>query len=155
MQDIPLPDPFVIHFHFDSGSTPPPNHYEYTIRIGPGSENKIIYLPDYPGDTTPQWEYTFTVDKPMLRSLYQMMLEKQLMLCRWQKEADQPTGGEQEWAEITCNRILVKIPSSLLETDYQKITPVYQAIKNLVPSAIWTELDARQKQYMEENEQPQ
>ena len=148
MQEIFLPDPFVIHFHYNSGSAPPPNHYEYVIHIGPGPANKVIYLPDYPGESTPQWEHSFTVEKEALQKLYKLMLEKQLMLCRWHPVAAQPTGGSQEWAEITCNRILVKVPANLPEEESRIIAPVYQAIRSLVPDEIWHDLAEKRKQYI-------
>src|SRR5690554_3169233 len=54
-----VPADFQIEYEWHEGSLPPPYHYEYTIRIGPGAQGEIVFLPDYPSDDTPVWTEPF------------------------------------------------------------------------------------------------
>jgi hypothetical protein len=151
MMPIFRPDPFEIRTHYDNGSLPPPHHFEYTISIGPTNSGQVAYHPGYPGEGTPEWLYPFQVDGSALDDLFQLMLTQKMIQHKWHSAAGGDVGGARQWAEITCFRILTKIPPGLSAEDQEKIDPIFQAIKALVPQAVWAGLDERQKRYEAEN----
>src|SRR5687768_17207155 len=37
-----------VEYDWRAGTMPPPHHYEYTVSIGPGTQGKVVFWPDYP-----------------------------------------------------------------------------------------------------------
>ena len=69
----PTPKDLTLQYDWGAGSMPPPYHYEYTIRIGPGLQGEIVFYPDYPGQGTPVWTEPFDADQEALDALYALV----------------------------------------------------------------------------------
>ena len=123
---------------------PPPYHYEYTIRIGPGLQGEVIFYPDYPGQDTPVWTEPFEVSEAVLEALYGLVSEH-VLGRELAKMEDGPVGGSLEWMSGTVDGEPLRVPAQV--EDSERVAPVYAAIKELVPRDIWDSLLARREQY--------
>jgi hypothetical protein len=135
---------FTLQYDWCAGSMPPPHHYEYTIRIGPGLEGEIVFHPDYPGLGAPEWTEPFDVAEEPLDALYALVKE-QVLSREWVKVEDGTVGGSLEWMSGTADGQHFQVPSRVEEEE--ALEPVYAAIKALVPEAVWAKLRARREQY--------
>ncbi|MGD9146677.1 MAG: hypothetical protein PVI80_14025 [Anaerolineae bacterium] len=139
-----------IRYEWQEGSIPPPYHYEYTIRIGPGLHGAIEFRPDYEFNDPPIWRESFTLSTPQLATLYELMKAQGVIDREWQRGAGFSVGGRVERLEGTVGEQVFSIPSELDPEDAAAISPVYRAIRSLVPESIWTELMSRRSQYEQE-----
>jgi len=145
----PRPKDFI-QYDWCAGSMPPPHHYEYTIRIGPGLEGEIVFYPDYPSQGTPVWTEPFEVAEELLDALY-VLVEERVLSREWIKIEDGTVGGSLEWMSGTAGGQRFRVPSRVEEKG--ALEPVYTAIKALVSDAIWASLRARRKQYGQDYEE--
>lgn len=139
-----------IRYEWQEGSIPPPYHYEYTIRFGPGLNAEIEFRPDYEFNDPPIWKESFKLNVPQLASLYDLMQAQGVLDREWQRGAGLSVGGSVEWLEGTAGGHAFSIPSELDPEDSAAISPVYQAIRSLVPQPVWAELMSRRNQYERE-----
>ena len=123
---------------------PPPYHYEYTIRIGPGLQGEVVFHPDYPGQDTPVWTEPFEVGEEALDALYALVAER-VLGREFAKVEDGTVGGSLEWMSGTAGGEEFRVPTQIEEPE--AIEPVYVAIKELVPRDLWDSLLARREQY--------
>jgi hypothetical protein len=65
-----------IRYRWQEGSCPPPYHYDYTIRVGPGLHGEIKYRPDYGFNDPPVWNESFNPSARQLASLSDLMHAK-------------------------------------------------------------------------------
>ena len=140
----PRPKDFTLQYDWCAGSMPPPHHYEYTIHIGLGLRGEIIFHPDYPGLGTPEWTEPFDVAEESLDALY-ALVEDRVLSREWVKVEDGAVGGSLEWMSGTVGGQRFRVPSRVEEE--KVLEPVYDAIKALVPGAIWAKLRAQREQY--------
>ena len=145
---IARPKDFSIQYWWREGSLPPPNHYEYSIHLGPGFKGKIIFYPDYLMDKPPVWTETFNVDDKALDKLYELIVEKELFNKRWTEIEDPPVGGSLEWLEVVAHENHTIVPSAINESPV--VNDVYSMISSLVPRQIWTKLTHQHDQYQRE-----
>jgi hypothetical protein len=144
------PRDFVLQYDWRAGSMPPPHHYEYTIRIGPGLQGEVVFCPDYPGQGTPVWTEPFDVAEESLDALY-VLVKEQVLDQEWVKIEDGAVGGSLEWMSGTVDGQRFRVPSRVEEEE--ALEPVYGAVKALVPDAIWTKLRAQRVQYEQDYEE--
>jgi hypothetical protein len=145
------PDDFSIYYSWREGSLPPPYHYEYSVYLGPQTEGKIVFYPDYPMDKPSAWQESFSIDDKALGELYTLIKEKQLFTRHWNEIEDPPVGGSLEWMEIIAEENHIIIPSAIKESDI--LDDIYITIRSLVPKEIWAKLmrqyDKYQRKYLE------
>src|SRR4051812_12998157 len=136
---MPLQRPvdFTVNYKWRAGSMPPPFHYEYSVVIGPGTEGKVVYTPNYPSDGVPTWTETFSVTSEQLDQLYNLVLAKKVFATNWQRMQDFPVGGSQEWADVTANGREISIPEFVQSPDDVAAGAIYSTVKEFVPQAIW------------------
>ncbi|MDQ3707629.1 MAG: hypothetical protein M3437_20840 [Chloroflexota bacterium] len=146
----PQPEDFSVTYEWRAGTMPPPYHYEYSIRIGPGTEGQIVYQPDYDFDKVPRWTEPVTVTKQQLADLYALVLDRKLLREKWGNVQDPPVGGSVQWAEITAHGKTHVIPTQLKGFQEDAAATLYDAVKALVPQATWDKLEARREQYVQE-----
>ncbi|HET6262151.1 MAG TPA: hypothetical protein VFG99_07910, partial [Chloroflexia bacterium] len=125
-------------------------HYEYTIRVGPGSEGQIVYLPDYQSEGVPTWTESITVTSRQLGDLYALVVDRKLLREKWGRVQDPPVGGSVQWAEITAGGKKYKVPTQLQGLQESAAESLYEAVKALVPQATWDKLEAQREQYVKE-----
>jgi hypothetical protein len=128
---------------------PPPYHYEYTIRIGPGPVGEVVFHPDYPGQNTPVWTEPFEVSEAALGALYALLTER-VLGREFAKIEDGPVGGSLEWMSGTADGEPFRVPSQIEKPEATE--PVYAAIKELVPRDLWDSLLTRREQYEQDYE---
>ena len=128
---------------------PPPFHYEYTVIIGPGTEGKVVYRPDYPSDKVPTWTETFPVTVEQLDSLYDLALAQNIFSTNWRQAQNIPVGGSVEWADISADGKHVSIPSFPQSPTDVAAGEIFGAARALVPKAAWDKLEAQRTEYAE------
>jgi hypothetical protein len=129
---------------------PPPFHYEYSIRIGPGTEGQVVYRPDYPSEGIPTWTETIDLTRQQLADLYALAVDRKLLRENWGRVEDPPVGGSVQWAEITSGGKTYKIPTQLQGFQESAAAQLYEAVKALVPQATWDKLEAQREQYVQD-----
>jgi hypothetical protein len=139
------PGDLSIQYDWCEGSVPPPYHYEYSVRIGPGAEGKVIFCPDYPGADVPVWREAFEVAPHVLDTLYALMVEVEVFQKHWTRIEDAAVGGSLEWLTGTAHGAQFRIPSRIQEAE--AVQGIYRAIKAAVPETVWARLMSRQEQY--------
>lgn len=143
------PSDFTVEYSWWSGSTPPPYHYEYDLKIGPGSKGEIVFRPGYPGSDTPVWTETFPISDGALDNLYKLLVERKILRKDWKEMRNPPVGGSVESMTVLANNESYKVPSHV-EEEGQALAEVYEAIRSMVPKQMWDDLMARRETYMEE-----
>ena len=145
------PESFYIRYSWREGSLPPPYHYEYSICLGPRSEGKIVFYPDYPMDKPPVWQESFSIDDKALDELYSLIKGRELFTKRWTEIDDPPVGSSLEWMEVIAEESHIIVPSAINES--QVVNDVYSMVKSIVPEQIWSRLmhqyDKYQRDYLE------
>jgi len=143
------PADFAVEYRWQEGSLPPPYHYEYVIRLGPGARGEIEFTPDYSFANPPVWTETFDLSGDDLTALYKLMTAQGVFDRRWRQQEPPPVGGGSAAADITAGGQHVAIPALLEAEDEQAIGEVYAAIRALVPQAIWDKLRAQHEEYQQ------
>jgi hypothetical protein len=138
------PYDFTLQYDWCAGSMPPPHHYEYTIRIGPGSHGEVVFHPDYPGQDTPVWTEPFEMAEAALDALCALVTDH-VLGREFAKIEDGPVGGSLEWMSGTVDGESFRVPAQVEEPE--RVEPVYAAIKDLVPRDVWNSLIARREKY--------
>ncbi|MFC1934185.1 hypothetical protein ACFLXX_03425 [Chloroflexota bacterium] len=139
------PEDFAVTYKWIEGSVPPPYHYEYEIHIGPGEKGRITFYPNYPMEKPPVWIEEFQLDNMTLNSLYELIVEKGILVRDWTIVEDAEVGDKLEWIEGVANTIHFEVPSTIEESAI--VESIYEFIRSLVPERIWTRLMSQQKQY--------
>ncbi len=146
----PQPADFSVRYEWRAGTMPPPFHYEYSIRIGPGEHGQIVYRPDYESESVPTWTEEFTLTEQQLADLYDLVVDRKLLREKWRGTDNPPVGGSVEWAEITAGGKTYDIPRHLQGFQEEAAGRLYEAVRGLVPQETWDKLEARRQQYVEE-----
>lgn len=156
MKPTPTPvfklDDLVLRYHWREGSIPPPYHYEYDIRIGPGKDGDIVFHPDYPGKDTPTWTEPFTITDAQRASLIQLVRDNQISTRQWHPLQSPRIGGSLASMDVSAGDLRVSVPSQLEDADAAIAGTIYDAVRALVPQVIWDSLMQRREQYMAEHD---
>lgn len=144
---LTTPADFALRYEWQAGSMPPPYHYEYSIRLGPGPAGEITFWPDYPWDGTPVWTESFTLAEESLPDLHALIAGAGVFTRQWRERDDAAVGGSLERMQVTADGRTVSIPSQLAPDDAAAIEAVYAAVRGMVPKDIWDRLMARRDEY--------
>ena len=145
-----IPDDFSIQYRWREGSVPPPDHYEYTIHLGPGGEGELVFYPDYPMYNPPNWSEQFQIDKATLERLYRLMEERGIFSRSW-TESDEATGGALESVRIRADGMEFTVPGGIEEAE--DVKEVYRFIRSTVPEKIWDTIMSRREKFVREYHQ--
>jgi len=148
----PVPPDLTIRYEWDSGSLPPPFHFEYTIRIGPGNQGEIEYRPGYPTDQPPEWVEVFTVSENRLEQLHRFLIDNMIPARHWQTLSEGFLGGSDANLSGTIGDEHFSIPGNLIPDNNAVIAPLYTLIQNSVPQSIWKQMDDERQKYVRERE---
>ena len=146
-----VPADFTLRYEWHEGSVPPPYHYEYVIRLGPGPEGEVTFYPDYPQHDPPIWREPFTSQPSAVAGLYALMAKVRMFTRRWQRAERQAIGGSVSWLQVQAGQRVASVPAGLLPRDAEAIRPVYEAIRALVPQPIWDKLMSQYAQVQSEH----
>jgi hypothetical protein len=143
----PKPADFSLEYEWEKGSVPPPHHYEYTIRIGPGSQGEILFLPDYLSNNPPIWRETFNVSDEVSSDLYALMAKKGIFSIDWRQMDPPPVGGSINRLKVTAHGAQFSVPNLVIQKQSKACSEVYSAIRYVVPETVWAKLMELQKEY--------
>lgn len=146
---ISVPADLALRYEWRAASMPPPHHYEYSIRIGPGAQGEIILLPDYAQHNPPVWSEPFAVSCEALSGLYAMLQGIGALTRAWRQPERRPVGDSYAWLEIAAGGKTARVPDHLVPEDAAAVVPVYETLRRLVPEALWADLMARREAYIE------
>lgn len=147
------PDDLALSYHWVGETVPPPDHYEYTITIGPTGGGEITFSPDYPADSVPEWRGQFVADPQALAALYHDMIAADLFEHDWQVIEDPPVGGSNEWLRVSRGDHEITVPAQA--RDANRLQVIYTDIQTLVPAEIWQEMWSQREAYRREYGTPQ
>ncbi len=145
-----IPDDFGIRYRWREGSLPPPDHYEYTIRLGPGTEGSIVFLPDYPAHNPPIWTERFEIDRSSMERLYGLLEEKGIFTKKW-TETDESTGGALESVKITAGGREFTVPGGIKEA--KNVEEIYGLVRSIVPEDVWDAMISRRERFLKDYRQ--
>jgi hypothetical protein len=143
----PKPADFSVAYEWQKESVPPPHHYEYTIRIGPGSRGEILFFPDYLSNNPPVWKETFNVSDKMSSDLYALMARNGVFSRNWRRMDEPPIGGSLERLKVTAHGMQFSVPSPVISEQSEASSEVYSAIRSALPETVWAKLMELQKDY--------
>jgi hypothetical protein len=141
------PQDFSVVYEWREGSLPPPYHYEYTVKVGPGTEGTMALRPDYPSDNVPTWTESFAVTGEQMQQLYKTVVDEKLLRDPWPQSDDISVGGSTQWAVITSGDKQAQTPIEPLVGDRAMLNAFYDQVKSLVPKATWDKLMAQREEY--------
>ncbi len=144
-----MPEDFSVTYDWVEGSVPPPYHYEYTIKLGPGTNGEMSLTPDYPGDGVPMWSESFTVEGKTLPALYDLMQKKGVFDREWKTMEDPPVGGSTRSMAVTSAGKTYQIPA--LAEEEGALQEIYDAIEATVPENSRANLLAKYLTYQQDN----
>ncbi len=140
------PDDFSIEYRWREGSVPPPDHYEYTIHLGPGTKGRVVFSPDYPEHHPPVWTESFNIEKGSMEMLYRLMEGKGIFTKRW-TETDEALGGPLESVKIRADGRDFMVPGGIRERE--DVEEVYGLIRSSVPEETWNLLMSKRERFVE------
>ncbi len=146
----PPPD-FALRYEWRAGSMPPPFHYEYAIRVGPGAQCEILFYPDYPQHNPPVWREEISVSPEALAALHALMDKHGVFRRAWSQPEQHTVGGSHAWLEATAGGRTVTVPSALAPAQAKLIAPVYDAIRALAGEELWRSLMARYEAFQQQS----
>ena len=144
------PDNFSIEYEWQEGSLPPPNHYEYTITITPDGQGAVVMIPDYPSMTAVKWTEHFTVKAEELDGLDQVMKANGLFTREWRTPDPPRVGGSRRSLTVTTGGRRAAIRTPVVSEQESAVGAMCAAVEALVPKATWDTLNARRRQYVQE-----
>lgn len=135
--------------HRYSASVPPPNHYEYRIEISPDG-GQLVYRPGYAMEQPPTWEFDFPVSSTAVAALERLQAELQLYERAWPESDEQTVGGALTW--LVAERLGQRrnLPARLRPADSTALAPLLEQIRQLVPEAVWAQVQQQRAQYLAE-----
>ena len=146
----PPPD-FALRYEWREGSVPPPYHYEYAIRVGPGAGGEVLFYPDYPQHNPPVWHEDVAVSPQALAAVYELMGRQGVFRRVWRQPERHTVGGSQSWLEVTAGGHTVTVPAALAGDQAQAVAPVYAAIRALASEDLWRSLMARYEAFQQQS----
>jgi hypothetical protein len=145
------PPDFALRYEWREGSVPPPYHYEYAIRVGPGGQGEVLFYPDYPQHDPPVWREELTVGPESLARLHQLMDRQGVFRRSWRQPERHTVGGSHAWLEATAGGRTVTVAPALAPDQAKIIAPVYEAIRALVGEDQWRGLMARYEAFQQQS----
>jgi hypothetical protein len=150
----PAPADLLVTYEWYEGSLPPPYHYEYSIKLQADGAGEVTMIPDYPGEGVPVWSEPFSVSRPELNTLFGVMVAEGLFRENWQAMEAPPVGGSSEQLTVVAEGRTVKIPAFPIRTQQERAEAIIGALRDVVPTTIFADLEARRAAYEAEHEQP-
>ena len=136
-----------LRYEWNAASIPPPDHYEFTIEVSASGRGEVTFYPDYSQHDPPAWREPFAADLAALDDLLALMIRQGVFSRTWRRAEQRAVGDSQAWLKAEAAGKSVSVPAVLSPRDAKVIAPVYQAIRALVPEALWDNLIERYHQY--------
>jgi hypothetical protein len=143
-----VPPDLTLRYFWVAPTVRPPYHHEFTITIGPGLQGQVSYIPNYPNHNPPRWLEPFSIAAADLEALYAQLLKKDVFHHAWKLRPPGFVGGEQAWIEASAGEQRASIPAGLAPRDAALVQPLFDAVRALVPQAIWDKLEGQRQEYI-------
>lgn len=143
------PDDFSITYHWDTGSLPPPYHYEINLTIpGPNSGGQLELLLGYSSNDEPPLREDFEMSEQQLDELYQKLVDEGLFTRKWKETNIPPMGAQVEWLTARAEGKEVYIPAYLASESAQDAADmIYASMRSLIPDHLWIWVDENVREY--------
>lgn len=148
--DINVPADFSFKYEWLEGSMPPPNHYEYLIKVDSNGSGRLEYRPDYEGAGTPLWTEDFSVPAEKMAKLYKQMSDTGVFEKNWKESKELRIGGAYGWLEVVVNGKNFSTPSQPVEKDEEKIATLYDAVITLIDEKVWDKMEDKRQDYIKQ-----
>ena len=126
-------------YQWDSGSVPPPHHFEIRVIVESDGAGRLWCRPDYEFNSPPQWEWDFDVSSSMVAQLQSEIADFSSGLAS--EEAEPLTvGGE---------RGTVAIQGRDEVSEFAATDELSTVIRRAVPRTVWEDLARRRQDYEE------
>jgi hypothetical protein len=141
------PEDFAVRYRWETGSLPPPYHYEIDLTLGPDDEGRLALQLGYSAEEEPPRIRAFDLPAGALDELYARFGELKLLRGGWQPEKDPPIGGSLEWMEVTAGGKTVELPAFVRGKRGEDAAAAYEAVRALVPEDVWAWVNEQQAEY--------
>ncbi len=145
-------DDYSLRYSWREGSIPPPYHYEYDILFDSTGKGSVVMIPDYPRGDVPRWTEPFAVAPEAARALHASMEAEGLFTHSWPALDRPPVGGSHASLSVTAGDREVEIPNFVTPERQEHAARIYDAIRALVPQALWDKLEAQREGYIEQRQ---
>jgi hypothetical protein len=134
------PGDFTVEYFFER-TLPPPRDYTYTITVVPTGEGRLVRLDVSVEPPKEEWSGRFVVDARQMDSLYRTMVDSGVFTRRWREDTPYEGGSYQKLTVVAAGRTVI-VGSYLAAEERKAADAVYDAVRALVPKALWAELDS-------------
>lgn len=145
-----VPGDFRLRYEWREGALPPPDHYEYTITLGPGSTGEIVFTPDYPQFDPPVWREQFEIEDQGLPRLHAAAAIGGLLRAgRPAREADRLGGGEGDRLGGSVETLEILAGGTrYVAPEGEDLGSLVDLVRSMVPEKTWKELMDRREQFV-------
>jgi hypothetical protein len=147
-EDGGMPEDFAFHYEHLDGSTAPPYHREWTIRVDAGGRGSVALVPDYGGAGVPVLRRSFEPSDDEVAALYARLDEAGLLEGGLGESDDAPVGGSLDTATITADGERIEVPA-FADGGTAPLSSFAEEIRGLVPEQLWQGLERRADAYAE------
>ncbi|MGC4045746.1 MAG: hypothetical protein QM758_18305 [Armatimonas sp.] len=125
----------TLFYTYRNGTVPPPNHYEFAIRLEKGKPAVYEFRPGYPGmgNGVELWKETFSFSEAQRAALYKKLVALGLTKT-WQELPKPPVGGGLSVLGVTESGKTYRVPSFV--TDEAAARKLFQVVEGIVPPAL-------------------
>jgi len=107
----------------------------------------VTFWPDYSSDRVPSWQISFLASAQELTKLWHLVNVCRIFDHAWKPDSNPPIGGESIRLKVVANGRKADIPATLPQHETARLTPLYAAIRSLVPEAVWYQIDHHLQSY--------
>jgi hypothetical protein len=143
------PKDLAVQYQWRTGSVSPPHQYSYTVSIDAQGHGQVAMRSSY--GKSPEWKESFQVPQIGMDNLYQTFRKNDFNTRRWQQLTRVPVGGPHQSLTITANNQSFKLQDYVVKDQQAAANEMYGAVKVTVPEEIWTKLQAKRQQYVNQN----
>ncbi|MFQ5571102.1 MAG: hypothetical protein ACE5G0_15590 [Rhodothermales bacterium] len=145
------PTDMRLRYEWHEGTVPPPHYYDYIIEFGPDPQGTIRYCPGYDFQDPPVWIERFDVEADAWQRLCALVDASGILEREPPPDPDpEPVGGSLCWLEIVAPEARMKQCS--YGSPSGAMREVVNAMKALVPDAVWSGLRTRHEHFVESQE---
>ncbi len=143
--DAALPRDFQLTYRMNMGSAPPDQYYEYTLSVNAHGQGEFAFTPAYGGPVA--WTEKFKADPAALQKLWKQVLDAGILTRHWRQPPSLPVGGIWRTVYLRAKGKSVSVPAYPERTE--GLGELYDTIRALVPSRIWSKLRRQRKDWEE------
>jgi hypothetical protein len=147
---------YILIYHYQTGSIPPPHFYRYEFTVNSGGFGTLVYYPDY--SDVESWVYSIKIPDSEIKQLDEAVTKSRILDETVPALADslRPIGGSIENVTVFLQQDpnLDQVPKRIITPDFpqkkykERLEQLYISIKNLIPQSTWDEIKARKEEFI-------